>query len=334
MNNAAWTIRGSRLPLDCVTDAGSHGSGSAAATWLCRRVSCATGSGTLRPANRARRRVRPAPGRAYSSVAVTGRHGSVMETKFRIGKVIAVAVRVWARNLVPFLVLTAVMESPLIAWGAAVAQGHIFRGNADFHRWIVFESVFITTAPLMATVLSALVSYGVVMELQGRRVSIFTCIATGLSRLVPAFGTMVAASVCLGLMYFAGGLPGMIGGSAGVLVGGLGAMLYLATQLYVAPQAAVIDRRGMLEALGRSRELTRGHRPALFALLLLVLGVSYGMHFAMALIAWSIPALVGLDLAGAVVVGSLIATLPCVAYYYLRAEKEGSSAEELARVFD
>ena len=172
------------------------------------------------------------------------------------------------------------------------------------------------------------------LMLQGRRVSIYTCIATGLSRLISAFGTMVLACICLALAYFAGAVPGVaIAPWFSAVTGGLAA-LYVASRYYVAPQAAVIDRTGMIESLGRSRDLTKGHRLALVALLLALFAVAVGARFAIGRIAWNLDALIYVDLAAMVIIGSIIATMPSVAYYYLRAEKEGSSAEELAIVFD
>jgi hypothetical protein len=198
----------------------------------------------------------------------------------------------------------------------------------------VYEGVSLMTLPLRATILSALLTYGVVMELQGRRVSIYTCIATGLSRLLSALGTMVAGCLFLVIAYFVGALPGLAVAPWFSAVTGGAAALYVAGRYYVAPQAAVIDRTDMNASLVRSRDLTKGHRPALIALLLLLFAVAFGARFAIARIAWNIEALIYVDLAALVIIGSLIATMPCVAYYFLRAEKEGSSAEELAQVFD
>jgi hypothetical protein len=257
-----------------------------------------------------------------------------MQTKFKIGEVIAVGLRIWARNLIPFLALTAVMESPVIIWGVVVSQGDIYYGSDDFRRLVWFEGITFVTLPLRASVLSALLTYGVVMELQGRHVSIYTCIATGLSRMFSAIGTMVLACLCLLGTYFAGAIPGtIVDPKVGVVTGTLLA-LTIGAMLFVAPQAAVIDRNGMREALGRSRALTRGHRVALLGLLLLLLALAFGVRLATNRIVWNLASLITSELASMVVVGSIIATMPCVAYYYLRAEKEGSSAEELASVFD
>ena len=90
----------------------------------------------------------------------------------------------------------------------------------------------------------------------------------------------------------------------------------------------------MIESLGRSRDLTKRHRLALLALLLTLFALAFGVRFAIGRIAWNLDALIYVDLAAMVIIGSLIATMPSVAYYYLRAEKEGSTAEELATVFD
>jgi hypothetical protein len=48
----------------------------------------------------------------------------------------------------------------------------------------------------------------------------------------------------------------------------------------------------------------------------------------------AIPKYVYVDLGRAVIVGSLGAVMAAVAYYYLRGEKEGTSAQDLAKVFE
>jgi hypothetical protein len=111
----------------------------------------------------------------------------------------------------------------------------------------------------------------------------------------------------------------------------------------------VLERPGITGALGRSRELTQGHKLEIFGLLF-VIGI---INFALSYLAQdfivqvddiasmsegSIYALIRraiyVQLALNVIIGSLGGVMQAVAYYYLRNEKEGTSATELGRIFD
>lgn len=256
-----------------------------------------------------------------------------MNTKFGVGKVLGTGFRIWIRNFVPFVVLTALMHSPIVIWGVLVVQGD--HGLEQIEHVIRFLGTSFYLAPLLDILVSAVLAYGVVMELQGQRVSIFACIATGFRRLFPALGTTISACICIAAGGFAGALPGfVIDSEVGVGISACLVALYFYSMFYIAPQASVIDRAGMGDALLRSQALTRGHRFAIIGLLLLLLALAFGLTILLLAIPVGLRALVYLDLARSVLVGSLSATMAGVAYYFLRAEKEGTSATELAVVFD
>ena len=190
-------------------------------------------------------------------------------------------------------------------------------------------------------------TYGVVMELRGRRAGVGACIGVGLARLFPVLGVMlllgiilIAVGIVAVIMILGLGLFGVVAGL--VLVGAI------YTVYYVAIPAAVLERPGVAGALSRSSELTRGRRGAVFGLLFLVFGVRIAITLLMrSVIIDEAAALANPDLIygmlktyywGALIVGilsSILAgTLASVTYYLLRLEKEGTSADELAAVFD
>jgi hypothetical protein len=133
---------------------------------------------------------------------------------------------------------------------------------------------------------------------------------------------------------------------AQILVGcAVGAVLAV---YYVTIPSAVMERPGVFGALGRSGALTAGRRGAVFGLLLLVFLAKFGlskllegmlidMEALMADPDAAISAMRTLMWAQAiadVVFAMFTATIACVTYYLLRSEKEGTSADELASVFD
>src|SRR5262249_37192024 len=115
--------------------------------------------------------------------------------------------------------------------------------------------------------------------------------------------------------------------------------------LYVTTQVAVLERAGLFGALSRSSALTSGHKLDIFLLNLLLLAMNIGSAFVLRPLVVDAPApdiegvfrnvthLVYFNFAHQVVFGSLNAVMASVAYYFLRAEKEGTSVAELAAIF-
>jgi hypothetical protein len=251
-----------------------------------------------------------------------------MNTTFGVGNVLATGFRIWVKNFVPFMLITALIYSPVLIWGISSVQGEI---DTERFSSVVRTLGYIGLSTFLLNVLvSAALTYGVVMELQGQRASIGACIATGLVRFFPALGTGLLSLLCI------------MGGTILLIIPGIIAFC----MLYVATQASVIERPGVLNALKRSRELTQGHKLEIFGLLFLLGLLSFGLQKVCQAVALpdvssghfedflrSIPKFMYISLAEHMIVGSVSAVMASVAYYFLRAEKEGTSAQELAAVF-
>lgn len=163
------------------------------------------------------------------------------------------------------------------------------------------------------------------------------CVMTRLEGGYSSVGEDLVESV-RSLMRFA--YVGLIGGAL-VLAGFLALVVpgfILATMLWVAVPSAVVEQQGLLNALRRSFELTRGHRFRILALILLIAVVGGVADLVFAAIA----ALIGMGLVSpdvflqcaGIVVWSLLGTIAVVCYHDLRLLKEGPSARSVARVFD
>lgn len=248
--------------------------------------------------------------------------------RFSLGKVIGTGFRVWFRNLVPFLLITAFIYAPFLIWALSIVHGDA----SDEQRSANLEtlaSASVGLVPLLNILVSSGLVYGVVMELKGEHASLFRCLGTGLARFFPVLGVAL-----LTMLAVAGGLILLI-------VPGLIVMC----MLYVTTEVAVLERPGLLGALARSRELTAGHRWEIFAILFLIGLMNYVLSKAIetitvntGLAATTVEELVQryvyIDLGRAVVMGSLTSVMSAAAYYHLRREKEGTSADELSRVFE
>ncbi|MCE9572758.1 MAG: hypothetical protein K8W52_06335 [Deltaproteobacteria bacterium] len=257
-----------------------------------------------------------------------GGKGFVMNEQFTIGKVLGTGFRVWGKNFIPFFVITAMVYLPLIIPLAIIAQGHMDIAAvlriADISK---FSVAFILLLNIMA---GAALTYGVVMDLQGQRASFGACIATGIRRFLPALGVALLSALCIGV------------GIIGVFVGAV--IVYC--MLYVSTQASVIEKPGIIGALKRSRFLTAGYRVQIFGMLFVLGLINFAAtklvenialpdaaHMTQQQVFAKLPAYIYADLLRAVLVGSLMSVMAAVTYFYLRQEKEGTSAAELGQVF-
>jgi hypothetical protein len=241
-----------------------------------------------------------------------------MNERFGIGKVIGTGFGVWIKNIIPFLLLTTLVFAPLFAYLLGVVNGYIKPSSLSW-----FVVYFTAGAWILQLLASAVITYGVVMQLQGQRASIVKCVGVGLARFFPALAVGLIVGIC------------EVAGLVALLVPGI----IIACMWYVAMPASVVEKPGIGGALGRSARLTENHRLEIFGILVLLFLLQKGLekvvegtwgpghganlnHYFYALFAMM------------VFMASITATFQAVAYYYLRQEKEGTSAAELAKVFE
>lgn len=250
-----------------------------------------------------------------------------------IGAVIQTTFGVIRRNLVTFLALSAILAgipallSGWLQWGMlqGLAAGD-FR-NAGLTGLANLPGNL--TAGLIGIVANAILQGALVhitaTDPTGRKASIADGLATGLRNFLPL--------ICIGILYGIGVILGCIL----LLVPGL----ILATLWIVAVPSAVVERTTIFSAFTRSRDLTRGSRWRIFALMVLMGVLAYVIRAifdaifggAMGLISHNPLALVGIMIA-AILNGLIGAVGVAVLYTELRRLKDGVGVTELAAVFD
>ena len=147
----------------------------------------------------------------------------------------------------------------MIIWGLAVTRGgDDYRGRAG--RYDVSHVRRQRLPYLLNILVSAALTYGVVMELQGKRASIGACVSTGLVRFFPALG--------VGLLT----ILAVVGGCLLLVIPGI----MVACALYIAMPISVIEKPGVMGALRRSRELTTGYKAQIFGLMFLLGLMAFG----------------------------------------------------------
>jgi hypothetical protein len=237
--------------------------------------------------------------------------------EFRVFRAIGLAVKTWFRNFIPFTLLTALLYLPIVYWVATVEPSEITEAT-DIALPIILIGALTTFLPCFMT-------YRVIQELNGSRVSMLTSIMYGFRGLLPSLLFAIIYAVV-------GFLP----------MGGI-AQIILLCIWYVAAPAAVAEKIGPFAAFTRSSILTQGRRWAIFGIIVLVGIIKWTV-----ILIYAVPLLsessdpsegqIRTMLVFAVSVFGLFETfggvVSAVSYCLLRQDKEGVTHEDLARVFE
>jgi hypothetical protein len=235
---------------------------------------------------------------------------------FSVGGVLSRSFSIWLKNLLPFFVLSAIINAPALLFVYLLQTGAITMSNL-----LVAGLLAGVLAMVFGLIGTGAMTYGVFEQLRGGHASIGKCISVGFSRLFPILGVGLLAGLCLLLGFVALIVPFFI----------------LMCMFYVAVPAAVVERPGITGALKRSAELTSGYKWSIFGIIFL-LGVINKVSNKIIESIFSGSGDVGafalVTLAVAAFLGALGSVASAVAYHDLRVAKEGVATEELARVFD
>lgn len=183
--------------------------------------------------------------------------------------------------------------------------------------------VTIVTWALMQVV----VARATVADLNGHSFSISESMRETPRRILPLIGMtlLIGVAVFVGFMFLM--VPGLI----------------LLTIWVVAGPALIIEKRGILASLQRSRDLTRNHRWVAFGLIFVFIVAYYASALALGALAFG--AMASLNTGGflllsipstilSVVIVVVASVGSTVIYYDLRVSKEGVAPDQLASVFD
>jgi hypothetical protein len=257
-------------------------------------------------------------------LATAGAGGS-RDYRLDIGSVLSRTFTVWLANLLPFVLVGLVVQSPVfLALAAMAALGAENR---------IVQTLLEPLSSLLTLIMTGAVTYGVFESLRDKQVGVGDVLRTGLSRL----GTVFITGLLTGL--------GMLVGFCALVVPGL----ILLVRWWVAVPAAVIEGAGASAAMDRSVSLTEGNRWHVLALALIIGVIGYASTFA-------VGALVGMIDGSMVAIGTseaawvpwaqalvhvgllpfvaLAAVMPAIVYHDLRVGKEGVDVDELLRVFE
>ena len=244
--------------------------------------------------------------------------------RFEIGEILGRSLKITARGFIPFFLIGLITYVPLFLLVPLTisSKSLLVMGIMGFIG-IVFTYV-----------LAGSITYGVVQDLKGNKISIADCLSVGFQRMFPVLLVALVVGLCVlaGMLLFV--VPGII----------------LAVMLFVAVPSAVIEKPGIFGALDRSMALTKGFRWQIFFLTLIV-GVAsmiisrllvgdptVGMELdpSTTLLTPTEPSL-GMPLLSMLVqmvMALFNAVVSAVVYYRLRQVKEDADIDDLAAVFE
>jgi hypothetical protein len=245
---------------------------------------------------------------------------------FRVGRVLTQSFSIFFRNIASFGLLALVVTSPTYLY-------QMFAGVPDITNIESMPS-FSGTSVLMGIVgfllsymVTAALVYGTLEDLRGNKVSVGECFSQGLARMLPVTGIAIVTLFVTVIAFLLFVIPGII----------------VSIMLWVTIPVAVVERRG-LGSLGRSAELTKGHRWALFGLLFIMgivtggIGMFFGIFSAMSMVNGLTDATYAMLLAtnwlSGAFIAMFVAILSAVTYHDLRVAKEGLDTDQIASVFD
>lgn len=230
---------------------------------------------------------------------------------FSAGSVVGRSFSVWFGNFVPFSIVTLVVYLPIFVL-AAVAPPEPEPG------WNLADTLLSALANLVVT---GALTHGVLESLRGGRAGLGALLSTGFRKM----GWVFVVSLRVGLWVLLGAILLVV--PAVVFYCGL----------YVAIPAVVVEDNGS-DALARSRELTKDHRWAIFAVVAVVFVVTSvvvglgGSLVVLPGLPHPIPAILGTAVIA--LTSALGACASAVAYHDLRVAKEGVGTADLVKVFE
>jgi hypothetical protein len=237
---------------------------------------------------------------------------------FRIGNVVSQTSSVLSRNFLPFFIIVAVAQLPTIVVSEFIIQPAT--APEQILQSLPPLGLVLVLAVILGTLSQAMVVYGAFQDMRDHPVSLGETVQVGFSRFFPLLGMSIVAGFAAIFAAILLVFPAFI----------------LLAMWFVAAPVCVVEQLGPLKSLGRSQQLTRGHRWPIFGLFVLIIIIS--------VVADSIVSLLLAAIAGKVLVlvwkiiwdgawGAFYAIAVVVTYHDLRGTKEGVDVHQIATGF-
>ena len=244
--------------------------------------------------------------------------GTAGRPAFTIGRVFSRTLSAVGANLVPFLLITTVLMSPLVAINYATSEAAVSpkpQLNSQY-GWLV-ASPFISLA--LTQFVTATLMFGVFEHLLGRSASWWDCVRRGFRRTPAALWTVFLFTLAI------------MGGAFFCVVPGI----YVYIVYSVCVPVSILDGQGGWAAMKRSKSLTVGHGWTILASFLLVGIAGAVVTGVLGFALRREPVVRSSSLSAFQIVGTMWqSAMLCVIYHGLRATTEDLDVAEVAKVFE
>jgi len=278
------------------------------------------------------------------------------ESDFRIGRVISQSASVLTGNFPTLFLIGVITYLPIqlaALWFTGLTRGGALPAGVSPAQIGIAAIVFVFVLILFSLFSQAVILHAAFQNMRYQPANISGSLKVGLRRFLPLLLLGLVMIVLMALLMalvvvavsMAAGLTVAISGNTAytivativAVILGLAAVAILYTMWFVAVAACVVERRGPFAAMGRSNQLTKGHRWKIFGLLILLILVSVLAALLIGLILTPLGSTILTFIVNVVwsaISGAYYATAVAVSYHDLRVAKEGVDIEQIASVFD
>lgn len=242
---------------------------------------------------------------------------------FGVGAVAGATFALFFGRFVFYISLALVTFIPAIA-ALILAPGYGQAIYGGLNSGTTSTLIAVVVAMFCGSLLAALATYAVVMEVKGERVGFGQTIAAAGPRIGAVIVASILVAIVIGFCTLLLIIPGLIA----------------TTILWVVIPIVVVERIGPFASINRSAALTKGYRWSIFGVIIIFtvinIIVELFMQFAIApmLLNSNMPdVFFWIALAVDVVFQTLFATAAAYSYFHLKVVKEGAQIDELASVF-
>jgi hypothetical protein len=236
----------------------------------------------------------------------------VAEGEFRVGRVFSRTLSLLSRNFPIYFAVAAVAALPSVFVETSVSDK-----NVDYSAPLLALLTMLVLSPLS----QAIMLHTAFQDMSGRRINLSESLRAALGRWLPLIGL----SICVGV--------GVMCGLILLIVPGVVLMI----MWYVANPACIVERLGVFASMGRSSELTKGHRWSIFGMWVLI-AIASGVMSAVLKGVLGLTGSSGLVISGTLawtaLAGAFAAVFAIVTYHDLRVAKEGIDTRHIVSVFD
>jgi hypothetical protein len=236
--------------------------------------------------------------------------------EFRIGNLLNRAFAISAANFPFYFIITLISSLPSLL----ISAGPPIEEPADLLSRLPLTGLALVLWIVLNTIGEAVILYGAFQRLSGRPLQPAEAFRRAIAWFFPLLGLAFLTGLAIIFGFFLLIVPGLI----------------LLVMWAVVVPACIVERLGPVASMSRSAALTKGHRWAIFAVMLLVGMVNWIVSAVVdSVLPASLPFVVMIaDLVWSAVWAVYWNCMVVMIYHDLRVAKEGVDTQQIASVFD